>query len=61
MTYSKGDPKPTKYSIIKAWGNRVMFQASYGLKMTPEDLEEGEQILNQLLENAIQEWAEAQA
>ncbi|KZV91721.1 hypothetical protein EXIGLDRAFT_719112 [Exidia glandulosa HHB12029] len=50
-------PRPTKYSVIKdGWGSRPNFQYSYGLKMTPEDLEEGEEILNQLLKNAIADW-----
>ncbi|KAF8476776.1 hypothetical protein BDZ91DRAFT_707980 [Kalaharituber pfeilii] len=36
----------SKYQIVKeSWGSRTNFQASYGLKMTPEDLEEGERIL----------------
>lgn len=36
----------SKYKIVKdGWGSRTNFQASYGLKMTPEDLEEGNQIL----------------
>ncbi|KAL1672386.1 hypothetical protein EV122DRAFT_224768 [Schizophyllum commune] len=49
--------RPTKYSIIKeGWGNRVMFQASYGLRMDPDDLAEGEAILDQLLRNAIEDW-----
>ncbi|KAK9235403.1 hypothetical protein V1525DRAFT_410064 [Lipomyces kononenkoae] len=41
----------SKSSIIRdGWGSRANFQASYGLKMTPDDLEEGEAILNALLE-----------
>ncbi|KAF2146075.1 uncharacterized protein K452DRAFT_315333 [Aplosporella prunicola CBS 121167] len=36
----------SKYQIVKeGWGNRPNFQASYGLKMTPEDIEEGNRIL----------------
>jgi hypothetical protein len=36
----------SKYKIIKdCWGTRTNFQASYGLKMTPEDLEVGDSIL----------------
>jgi hypothetical protein len=39
----------SKYKIIKdGWGNRPNFQASHGLGMTPEDLEEGEAILDEL-------------
>ncbi|KAF2181205.1 hypothetical protein K469DRAFT_589671 [Zopfia rhizophila CBS 207.26] len=34
-----------KNIIEKGWGNRANFQASYGLKMTPDDLEEGDAIL----------------
>jgi hypothetical protein len=38
---------PSKGSIVKdGWGSRSNFQASYGLDMTPEGLEEGETILN---------------
>ena len=41
------DPEiPSKYRFIKdGWGNRVNFQASFGLKMTPEDIDEGNRIL----------------
>ncbi|KAI5800384.1 hypothetical protein DFH27DRAFT_624003 [Peziza echinospora] len=44
-------PKRTRYSIIKSYGGRPNFQASFGLKMTPEDIEEGNTILDALLEN----------
>lgn len=37
-----------------------MFQRSYGLTMEPDDLEEGDRILDQLLRNAIEEWEEEQ-
>ncbi|KAK8160816.1 hypothetical protein BKA80DRAFT_276048 [Phyllosticta citrichinensis] len=38
--------KPSVYAFIKeGWGSRKEFQLSYGLKMTPEDLEEGNRIL----------------
>ena len=43
--------------IVKAgWGSRSNFQASYGLKMTPDDLEEGKAILK-AFENADKETA----
>lgn len=42
----------SKYRIVKdGWGSRPNFQASYGLKMTPEDLEEGNAILDAFLED----------
>ncbi|KAK7538506.1 uncharacterized protein J3D65DRAFT_622228 [Phyllosticta citribraziliensis] len=38
--------KPSQYAFIKeGWGSRKEFQLSYGLKMTPEDFEEGNRIL----------------
>ncbi|KAL1968790.1 hypothetical protein VTN77DRAFT_1151 [Rasamsonia byssochlamydoides] len=45
-------PKPkSKYQFVKEnWGNRPNFQFSYGLKMTPEDIEEGNLILEALME-----------
>ncbi|KAF8461258.1 hypothetical protein BDZ91DRAFT_629918, partial [Kalaharituber pfeilii] len=37
----------SKYKIVKdGWGSRTNFQASHGLGMTPEDLEEGNKILD---------------
>ena len=40
----------SKYKIIKdGWGSRVNFQASYGLKMTPEDIETGNAILEEMM------------
>lgn len=52
---------PTKYSVIKdGWGSRPNFQHSYGLKMTPDDIDEGNVILDQLVRNAIDEWEEEQ-
>lgn len=37
----------SNYQMIKegGWGDRPSFQYSFGLKMTPEDIEEGNQIL----------------
>jgi hypothetical protein len=47
----KQNMSDSKYKIIKDfWGSRRIFQASYGLKMTPEDLEEGDSILEALME-----------
>ena len=41
-----GSATPNKSRIVtEGWGSRPNFQASYGLKMTPEDLEEGDAIL----------------
>ena len=45
--------KKSKYRFIKdGWGNRVNFQASFGLKMTPDDLEEGNLILEALMNDS---------
>ncbi|WEW58494.1 hypothetical protein PRK78_003962 [Emydomyces testavorans] len=53
------DPMPTKYRIVQAgWGSRTNFQASYGLGMDPDGLEEGEAILNVLLRREMEEWEE---
>ena len=42
----------SKYKIVKdGWGNRTNFQASYGLRTTPGDLEEGDGILELMQEN----------
>ncbi|KAG0634231.1 hypothetical protein HOY80DRAFT_987487 [Tuber brumale] len=42
----------SKYKIIKdSWGSRTNFQASYGLRMTPEDLEVGDNILEEMQRN----------
>ncbi|ROT37170.1 hypothetical protein SODALDRAFT_360855 [Sodiomyces alkalinus F11] len=48
---SAGTGGQTKYSFIKNnWGSRPNFQASFGLKMTPEDIEEGNAILDAFME-----------
>ncbi|ROV91237.1 hypothetical protein VPNG_09695 [Cytospora leucostoma] len=37
----------SNYRMVKdGWGDRVNFQASMGLGMTPEDIDEGNQILD---------------
>ena len=37
----------SRYRIVKdGWGNRSKFQASHGLGMTPEDLAEGDKIVD---------------
>jgi len=42
----------SKYKIVKdGWGNRTNFQASYGLRTMPGDLEEGDGILELMQEN----------
>jgi hypothetical protein len=47
--------------IVKSgWGNRSNFQASYGLKLTPDDIEEGKAILK-AFEKADRETAKEQA
>ncbi|KAH7097903.1 alpha/beta hydrolase fold-domain-containing protein [Auriculariales sp. MPI-PUGE-AT-0066] len=54
-----GKPMPTRYSVVKdGWGTRLNFQHSYGLRMDLDDLEEGDRILDVILENAIQDWRE---
>jgi hypothetical protein len=51
----------SKYKFIKdGWGSRPLFQASYGLKMTPEDLEEGDSILEALMEAEEEDRADRQ-
>ncbi|KAG7096001.1 hypothetical protein E1B28_006683 [Marasmius oreades] len=51
----------TRYQIIKdGWGNRPNFQYSYGLKMTPEDIEEGNLILDEFVRIEREEWEERQ-
>lgn len=48
---------PTKYRFIKdGWGSRTVFQASYGLGMDPDSLEEGNAILNELFDREMTEW-----
>ncbi|KAL7276506.1 hypothetical protein RUND412_000497 [Rhizina undulata] len=40
----------SKYKLVKeGWGNRPNFQASYGLNMSPDDIEEGNAILEAML------------
>ncbi|KAK1218607.1 hypothetical protein PQX77_018707 [Marasmius sp. AFHP31] len=46
--------------IEDGWGNRVNFQASYGLKMTPEDIEEGNLILEAFEKHDREEYEENQ-
>lgn len=44
---SQGDPFKSNYQIIKeGWGDRPTFQASYGLPMDPDGIEEGNKILD---------------
>lgn len=41
----------TNYGTVKdGWDSRPNFQASYGLGMTPEDIEEGNAILDKMHE-----------
>jgi hypothetical protein len=51
--WSTSSPVHNSYSnkIVKSgWGSRANFQASYGLKMTPDDIEEGKAILKAMEE-----------
>jgi len=42
----------SKYKIVKDnWGSRTNFQAAYGLGMTPDDLKEGDNILEAFQRN----------
>lgn len=51
--------KKSKYQFIKeGWGNRINFQASYGLNMTPDDIEEGNAILEALMNGSDVEEGE---
>ena len=45
----------SKHQIIQSYGGRLNFQASFGLKMTPEDLEEGNRILEAFIANDKEE------
>jgi hypothetical protein len=47
-------------TVKSGWGNRLDFQASYGLKPTQEDFEEGKEILK-AMEKAEKETANKQA
>ncbi|RPA82162.1 hypothetical protein BJ508DRAFT_305821 [Ascobolus immersus RN42] len=52
--------RPTKASIIKkSWGSFPNFMSSYGMKMdNPDDIEEANQILEMLLEGALEKYEE---
>ncbi|RNJ60161.1 hypothetical protein D7B24_009190 [Verticillium nonalfalfae] len=41
----------TRHEIAKAWGGRQNFQHSYGLKMTPDDIAQGNAILDSMAKN----------
>ncbi|KFY41789.1 hypothetical protein V495_04792 [Pseudogymnoascus sp. VKM F-4514 (FW-929)] len=58
---SSGAPEQTNYRIIKdGWGDRPSFQSSFGLGMTPEDIEGGNRILDGFRKADREEWEEAQ-
>ncbi|KAJ8083387.1 hypothetical protein PM082_009259 [Marasmius tenuissimus] len=59
---SASDDKPrTRYQIIREnWRNRVEFQNSYGLRMSAEDLKEGDRILEMLEKIEREDWEERQ-
>lgn len=43
---------PGRDKIVRdGWGSHTNFQASYGLRTTPEGLEEGNRILDAMMEN----------
>ncbi|OBT63286.1 hypothetical protein VE03_07955 [Pseudogymnoascus sp. 23342-1-I1] len=57
---STDSPPPTNYRIVKdGWGDRPNFQLSFGLRMTPEDIEEGNRILDGFREDIMEERDEA--
>lgn len=47
-------------SVNETWRSRCRFQACYGLRVTPEDLEEGEAILERSREQDMRGIAEGQ-
>ncbi|KKY30449.1 hypothetical protein UCDDA912_g09612 [Diaporthe ampelina] len=47
----------SQYRIVKDdWGSRTNFQGSHGLKMDPDDLEEGDLILEGYRRCELTEW-----
>ncbi|KAJ9641040.1 hypothetical protein H2199_005708 [Coniosporium tulheliwenetii] len=53
-TFAKSEPvrklKMSKYQFLKeGWGSRENFQHSYGLKMIPDDFEQGDNILEGMM------------
>lgn len=51
-----GDGKLTRSAFVKKYyGSRPNFQYSYGLKMTPDDIEEGNTILDALIEGEYED------
>ncbi|KAK7001005.1 hypothetical protein R3P38DRAFT_3051724 [Favolaschia claudopus] len=56
---SKEGPQ-TRSQIIKGFGGRPNFQYSYGLKMEPDEIEEGNAILDMLEQQEKADWEEQQ-
>ncbi|KAF8195749.1 hypothetical protein K438DRAFT_2017018 [Mycena galopus ATCC 62051] len=54
-TGSKTGPM-TRSQIIKSYGGRPNFQASFGLKMDPDSIEEGNAILDAFEQNDREDW-----
>ncbi|KAL1633846.1 hypothetical protein SLS56_002726 [Neofusicoccum ribis] len=47
-------PPATRHEFVKSqWGSRPAFQSAYGLKMTPEDIEEGDAVLERYRRNGF--------
>ncbi|KAJ7929909.1 hypothetical protein B0H13DRAFT_1962449 [Mycena leptocephala] len=46
----------TRNQIIKSYGGRVNFQHSFGLKMEPGDIEEGNAILDAFEQQGREDW-----
>ncbi|KAK7061840.1 hypothetical protein R3P38DRAFT_2831854 [Favolaschia claudopus] len=56
---SKEGPR-SRNQIIKSYGGRPNFQYSFGLKMEPGDIEEGNAILDAFEQQEKEDWEEQQ-
>ncbi|KAJ6486399.1 hypothetical protein C8R47DRAFT_1128321, partial [Mycena vitilis] len=56
---SKSAPT-TRNQIIKSYGGRRNFQFSFGLKMDPDSIEEGNAILDAFEQHDREDWEEDQ-
>ncbi|KAI3612104.1 hypothetical protein WG66_016239 [Moniliophthora roreri] len=55
---SSDKPRNRNQIIKEDWGSRLNFQISYGLKMSPEDIEEGNLILEEMERQEREIWME---
>ncbi|EEH17485.2 hypothetical protein PABG_00048 [Paracoccidioides brasiliensis Pb03] len=54
-TSTSNSSAPSKYQIVKkGWGDRKNFQHSYGLGMGVDDFEEGNAILDKMMEHDVE-------